>query len=125
MYVHYYNVLVLVFTSSDFTWLMPWLYFFFKLSLQVFVKMDCTNHEGLRAATDLIRLDKRHLYSMQFKFWVSRDPQRPTPPLYMIVRIFKHHPICNDLGVSPEMRVSQINFKGKQKSEASQDALLH
>ena len=84
--------------------------------------MDYTNHKGLLAATGLIRLDKRYSYSTQFKFWVSRDPARPTPRLYMIVRIFKHHPICNDLGVSPEMRVSQINFKGKQKSEASQDA---
>ena len=74
------------------------------------VKIDCTNHEGLLAVTGLIRLDERCSYSTQFKY------------IYMIVRIFKHHPICNDLGVSPEMRVSQINFKGKQKSEASQDA---
>ena len=49
-------------------WLMPWLYFFSKISLKVFVKMDCKNHECLLAATDLIGLDKRHSYSTHFKF---------------------------------------------------------
>ena len=95
---------------------MPWLYFFFKISLQVFVKMDCKNHEGLLAATDLIGLDKRHSYSTHFKFWVSRDPPRPTPPLHMIVKILKDHHICNILGASPENACESNHFQKVNKN---------
>ena len=97
-------------------WLMPWLYFFFKISLQVFVKMYCKNHEGLLAVTDLIGLDKRHSYSTHFKFWVSRDPPRPTPPLHMIVKILKDHHICNILGASPENACESNHFQKVNKN---------
>ena len=61
--------------------------FFLQNFSPSFVKMDCKNHEGLLAATDLIGLDKgsHPLRKVQFFLTLFKSPLAP-PPLS-----FEHH----------------------------------